>query len=150
MRNFMKLGFIAAAMLSMAACDKVGNIGNVGSTPTPTASSTGGVLSGTILDDRAMAGAEILYNVPANAYVAADKQKLISPTLKATLKPLMVSLYDRLGDVRAAYKLGDAPGFNAKLEALKDLSARVKLLIPIKVPGLISTEKAPPAISVVQ
>jgi hypothetical protein len=84
------------------------------------------------MDEKAMYAAEAFYNVPAQAYVKANSNGQLSPSLKATLKPLLIKAKELLDGVRAAYRLGDASGFSAKYAALKDVAERAKALIPSK------------------
>lgn len=88
------------------------------------------VLAATNMDEKAMYAAEALYNVPAQAYVSANSNGLLSAPVKAKVKPLMVKAYDVLLTVRSAYKLGDAAGFSQRYGALKTLSSQVKALLP--------------------
>lgn len=57
----------------------------------------------TKIDNQAMFAAEAAYNVPAQAYVAADANDKLSPAVKATVKPVLVDAYGYLLIARCAY-----------------------------------------------
>ena len=84
----------------------------------------------TAIDEKALWNAEAAYNVPAAAYVSADRRGLLSADVKASIKPLLVKAYDLLKAARAAYRVGDAATFADKWNALKEVSAQVSPLIP--------------------
>jgi hypothetical protein len=84
----------------------------------------------TVVDDRAMFAVEAAYNVPAHAYVTADANGLLTPALKAQIKPLMLQAYDALELARAAYRAGNVAGFEAQAAAVRDLASLANALIP--------------------
>jgi hypothetical protein len=84
----------------------------------------------TIADEKGWYYAEALYNVPATAYLSANARGLITPTLKATLKPKLQQLNAYRQAVYQAYKTGNSVTFHAKLVEMKVLSDQVRLLVP--------------------
>lgn len=84
----------------------------------------------TLRDEQGYWAVATAYNVPAQAYVSADKRGLIPPNLKAVLKPKLITMYDLLKAARTAYKFGDAAGFAAKRAALEKLRDEIMPLIP--------------------
>lgn len=98
--------FIAGACLATAACAPV----IVGNAPLPIAQAS-------TLDEKALIAAETAFNVPAYAYVELDAKGLLSDSLKADLKPLLLGGYEALKAARLAYEAGDAETFNAQVEA---------------------------------
>ena len=84
----------------------------------------------TVLDEKAWYAAEALYNVPAQAYLSANKNGLLSPAVKAKVKPILLSAYQVLKAARQAYKVGDAEGFGARVAELRALSNQAKALLP--------------------
>ena len=126
-----RFALFAFASLALAACTPT----STGVEPSPTPSeSPSPVASATssVVTDQAMYAAEVLYNVPAQAYVAADGAKLISPELKAKLKPMLVQAYSILQGARTAYRLKNALAFASANSELAKLSADIMALIPIK------------------
>lgn len=100
---------LLASCLSLCACDPNANTTTEAiSTPSPTATSIADL---TLMDEKAMYGAEVLYNVPANAYVIADAGNLLKPEVKATIKPKLIKLYDYLKLARLAYAAGNSIEF---------------------------------------
>lgn len=114
------LGMFAAACL--AACTPLAIISAVTSSP-PIAGSTA-------LDEKAWYAAEALYNVPAQAYVSANKNGLLSPAVKAQVKPVLLKAREALLLVRQAYKVGDTVGFGQRFRELQKLSDSAKALLP--------------------
>ena len=113
-------------LIATPGCSTVGtvrDIAAVATSPTP-------IGDFTVVDDRAMYAGEALYNVIAQPYVSANSRGLVPASLKATLKPMLVYAGDLLKALRAAKKVGDVPGFNARYKALKALQGTVLPLIP--------------------
>lgn len=83
----------------------------------------------TLIDDKAVLAAHTLYNVPAFAYVKADKDGLFitRPALKAQLKPMLIELYKYDIAIKAA-----KGSVNCDFNSMKELSARVNALLPRK------------------
>lgn len=137
-----KLGLSLVACLALSACAPLAAISALGSlghseppataptTPVAPVAASGGLGARTTLDEKALYAAEAAYNVPANAYVEANKRGLLSPELKARVKPLLVTAYARLKDARAAYRLGNASSFNEAIAAAKQLANSASALIP--------------------
>lgn len=92
---------------------------------------TGAPIAGaTVFDEKALYAAEAAYNVPAHAYVTADANGLLTPALKARLKPLLFKAYDALHLARSAYMAGDARGFQAQAKAVAEFANQANALIP--------------------
>lgn len=83
-----------------------------------------------VLDEKALYAAEASYNVTANAYIAASEVGLMTPELKAKIKPVMVSAYKALTMARSAYLVANAKSFYEQIAAAKQLSEDARLLIP--------------------
>lgn len=128
MRNRSLLVLLPSALMlvPIPACTTVGTVRDVAAlatTPTPLGDFT-------VLDDKAMYAAEAVYNIPAAAYVSANSRGLISAPLKATLKPILVSMADMLKLCRTAYRLGDVKTFNERYAILMILRTQVMSRIP--------------------
>lgn len=95
-----------------------------------TAVGTTPVGAGTVIDDRAMYAAEALYNVPAQAYVAGRTSGVITDAVRDVVRPKLLVMRQTLLAARAAYRIGDVSGFNARVEALRQLRSEVAVLIP--------------------
>lgn len=80
---------------------------------------------GTLVDEKVVLSAEILYNVPAHAYVTALNKNQLTPEIKAIVKPKLVTLHALLRSVRAA-----KGSVNCDFNAMKQLSAEVRALLP--------------------
>jgi hypothetical protein len=83
-----------------------------------------------VMDEKTAYAAEVLYNIPAQAYVSADTRGLITPELRATIRPKLIYMASLLDAVRAAYKVGDATSFSARWRELQALKDQVTPLIP--------------------
>lgn len=90
----------------------------------------GPVAGATVIDEQAMYAAEVAYNVPAHAYVTADANGLLTPEIKAQVKPLLLDAYKALQLARAAYAAGNASGFAEQVAAVKNLASQASALIP--------------------
>jgi hypothetical protein len=121
----------AAAILStaplLAGCQQAlqggiaGNAGVIVSTP---------VCTLTTADQKAMWAAEAAYNIPSSAYISANSRGLVSPELKATLKPKLVTAYEWLKGARAAYKICNRDSLMDYKRALETFEAEISPLIP--------------------
>lgn len=83
-----------------------------------------------VMDEKTAYAAEVLYNIPAQAYVSADTRGLITPTLRATIRPKLIYMASLLDAVRAAYRVGDATSFSQRYRELRALKDQVTPLIP--------------------
>jgi predicted small secreted protein len=114
MRKILLLAACALAM-PLAACDTVGGIANsipaVGQYTTVCANSTA-------------------YNVPAGAYRSANSRGLITPTLKAQIKPKLQTLAKYVLGAREARKACNMVALGQYQEAAETLKAGVLPLIP--------------------
>lgn len=119
-----KLALTLLIGASLAGCTTL-----AGSSVSTSTCASGGVASFTVLDDKAVYAAEALYNVPAYAYVSANKNGTLPASVKAWAKPKLIQLYSMLKLARAAYKAGDVAGFNCQFAAMTNLSNEVKTYI---------------------
>lgn len=69
--------------------------------------------AGTGLDEQALYSVEAAYNAPAHAYVTADSKGLLTPSLKAQIKPVLVDAYDGVIAARCAYSYVNTGSFPA-------------------------------------
>jgi predicted small secreted protein len=125
MRKILLLAACALAM-PLAACDTVGGIANsipaVGQYTTVCANSTA--------DEKALYAVEAAYNVPAGAYRSANSRGLITPTLKAQIKPKLQTLAKYVLGAREARKACNMVALGQYQEAAETLKAGVLPLIP--------------------
>lgn len=124
----------APALATLAACNTPLTSPGNEATSTPVASATGaescGLAAGTLVDEKALYGAEVAYNVPANAYVTLDTNGQLNADLKAKVKPLLVGAYNALGVARSAYKFGDVCTFFGAVKTVTDFTTKAKVLLP--------------------
>ena len=74
--------------------------------------------------------AELLYNTAAHAYLTAETNGQLSPTVKAKVKGILEQMYVALLAARDAEKAGDSGTLSAKFQALQAFAAQVTLLAP--------------------
>jgi hypothetical protein len=79
----------------------------------------------TLIDEKALYSAELLYNIPAHAYTSANYSNLLTPELKAILKPKLVTLYQMLKAVRSA-----KGSLSCDLNAMQQLHNQIIPLLP--------------------
>lgn len=113
-------------LLALAACAP-----NVSSTPVAICPD-GGVISNTVMDEKAYAAALIAYNVPAQAYKTANERGQLSPELKAKVRPLLIQMYDALKVLKSALAAGNTSDFQCQLGALYRASSDAKLLLGVR------------------
>lgn len=82
------------------------------------------VAEATLIDERTAYAAEAVYNVTAQAYVAAINKNQLSTDNKAVLKPKLVAMYSLLKTIRSS--LGVA---NCDYQSMLDLQHEVLTLI---------------------
>ena len=116
-----KLFVVGPLALALCACAQIPTAINLATNP---------VCAGYTADEKAWYAAEAAYNVPAQAYVAANSHGLLTPALKAVLKPKLQAAYQALKAARAAYLACDAAGLHDKIVALEALKAEIMPLIP--------------------
>lgn len=83
-----------------------------------------------VLDEKALIAAETAYNVPAQAYVVANRRGLLSPQLKAAVKPKLQMAKSALDIARQAYAVGDADTLTDQVRAVQRLAGDAKALLP--------------------
>jgi len=142
MRLFRTLAALSV-VLALTACAAQPPASSPSSAPAPAA---GGILAGTLIDDRVATGLELVYNVPAHAYVTADAAGLITPALKARLKPILANAYAALQVARAAKAVVDSgsaspaqrtaavAAFSSASESVRAFAGQASALIP-RAPG---------------
>jgi hypothetical protein len=117
MRKLVSLLCMACLPLMLPACASVGRITTLNT-------------HGMVLDEKVLHEAETAYNIPAAAYQSANTRGLITPSIKAVVKPKLQFMAKSLLLVRQAYKVGDGATFLDRVGALKTLSSEVSALIP--------------------
>lgn len=101
-------GLVLAAALALSAC---------GTAPlTPPAASVPILQADTALD--------ATYNVAAHAYISLEAT--LTPSVKATVKPLMAQLYTAVSAADTAQRLGDATTMQAQISLAGSLYAQLK------------------------
>lgn len=130
----MKLNFIliAVASLGLAACQPTATE-PVPNSSTPVAVEAGadcGIASDTVLDEKALFGAESAYNVAAHAYVTLDGAGKLDAETKARVKPLMVSAYENLKLARGAYTAADGCDLKRYVDLVKTATDRARAFMP--------------------
>ena len=126
-----KILFLA---LALSACAPIAPIATV-SVPPVAANSAAvacGLAAGTLLDEKALYGAEAAYNVPASAYVELDSQHLLSASVKASIKPLLINSFAALKVARAAYSVGSACGYREAIANAISFGNQAKALLPAR------------------
>lgn len=121
-------------LLALAACqpktDSPATNSNAAvSVPTPVDAGNG-LADGTVVDEKVRYSAEAAYNVAASAYIAADGRGLLTPELRAKVKPIMTKAEKALKLARAAYSVGDAAGLALQAKAVADLAGTARAMLP--------------------
>lgn len=115
-----KVVIVAALMLSACSPNKV--LENA-----PVIGSVCAAADGTLIDEKVVYAAEVLYNIPAQAYKAANENGQLTPAMKAALKPKLIKLNDlRLAVVAAKGSI------NCDFNSMKELQVEVLQLLPRK------------------
>ena len=83
------------------------------------------IAEGTLIDDKVLYAANALYNVPAHAYVTANRDGQLTPAVKAVLKPKLLAMYRLLQAVTAAKGT-----VNCDYASMQMLHAEVSALLP--------------------
>jgi hypothetical protein len=126
MKKSLLAPFMALCLLATPACDTLRTASeavSLATSPTPLGDRT-------VMDERAMYAAEALYNVPAQAYVTADTRGLLTPAVRAAVRPILIQARQALLAVREAYRVGDATTFGQRVAALRSLKDRAMSLLP--------------------
>jgi predicted small secreted protein len=120
-----KLLLVAACCLvPLTACSTVSGI------PAAVELATTPICQGHTADEKMWYAAEAGYNIPAQAYVSANKHGLLTPSLKATLKPKLQELNRLRLAAKKAYEACDSASLKGKLDAITALRDLVLPLIP--------------------
>ena len=125
LKRLVILAAMALALSPAAGCAQVsGAIGKA--VPAVATQAT----KGSTIDEKALIAAETAYNVPAQAYVAANRRGLLSAELKAIIKPKMIMAKSALDIAREAYRVGDAATLADQVRAVQRLASEARALIP--------------------
>lgn len=125
LKRLVILAAMALALSPAAGCAQAASIAGKAIPAVATAAT-----KGSVIDEKALIAAETAYNVPAQAYVAANRAGLLTPQLKAVLKPKLVMAKGALDIAREAYRVGDAATLADQVRAVQRLAAEAKALIP--------------------
>ena len=117
------MGPLLGASLLLGGCATFKNVGDV------TTAASQPNLTWTVMDERASATAELIYNFIAKNYLSAVSHGLKDPT-KGNVKHIVQEAGKALDVVRAATKVKDGASVQAKYQSLLVLKADVKKLIP--------------------
>lgn len=79
----------------------------------------------TLIDEKVVFAAETLYNIPAQAYVTADKNGRLTPALKAQTKPILI----KMDDLRRAISAARGT-VNCDFKQMQELQVQVIKLLP--------------------
>jgi hypothetical protein len=121
---------LLVAAMALSACSPNAPSSAGTNAPPAAASSSGGLLSHTVADEKAMYAAEAAYNVAASAYISADTRGLLSASVKAAVKPKLQAAYAALKTLRDAYALGNTSNFSALYSNAVRLANDAKALLP--------------------
>ncbi len=117
---------ILAAMLAVAACAQTPAPVSNATEPAPSAAQAS---VSPVADEQALWAAEALYNVPAQAYVAADSRGVLPASVKSVVKPKLVRLYSLLKVARSAYTARNSKGFFEAVSNMKLLKSEVDVML---------------------
>lgn len=120
---------LAFCALALTACGSTGAL-NTASTAIEVATSSTPIGDRVIMDEKAMSAAELFYIVPTQLYRTSYEAGLVSPGLRATVRPKLQKLYAVLKLVRQAYAVGDATSFSQRYNELKALKEATAPFIP--------------------
>lgn len=115
------LSLIAVGLLAACAVPASGPVASA---------ATCGLAAGTLLDEKALYGAETAYNVPANAYVTLDANGQLSPAIKAKARPMLINAFAALKLARTAYAAGNACGFQDAIKNAMSFASQAKAFLP--------------------
>ncbi len=124
MRKLLAICMASFMLLAVPACGTLGTALGVATSSQP----AGDIVT---FDERGMIAVEILYNVPAQAYVTADTRELPGwAGIKPTVRPLLIEARRWLLLVREAYRLGDERTFRDRVARLQSLRDQIMARIP--------------------
>lgn len=121
-----KLLFICLALAPICACSTLTAATEIASAATSSAPLGDRIT----MDERGMYAVDLLYVVPADAYRNANEHHLITPDLRARVRPILQQMRQVQLACRTAYRLGDATSWNARVADLQQLKAQVTALLP--------------------
>jgi hypothetical protein len=123
----MKRIFLALALAAgLSACAGAGTL----ATAVSAATSTEPIGDKFTMDERGLYAMEALYNVPAAAYRSAVERKVMTPAIRARVRPILLEMRRYRDAARQAKKAGDAAGWNARIRELLRLKSQVEALLP--------------------
>ncbi len=111
---------ILALALTTSACSGNEVLRNI-----PVAGSVCTVAEQTLIDEKVVYAANVLYNIPAQAYVSAVDRKQLNAATRAEIKPMLTKLYGYTQTIKAAQGT-----VNCDFSSMKKLHADVIALIP--------------------
>jgi len=82
------------------------------------------------MDERGLYAMEALYNVPASAYRTAVQRHLMTPSIRARVRPILLQMRNIRNAARTAKRLGDVRSWDARVSELQALKRQVLALIP--------------------
>lgn len=116
----MKRLFIPLIVFSLSACSS-----NQILQALPVVGNVCTAAQGTLIDEKVVYAAEVIYNIPAQAYKAANENGKLSPELKGRLKPLLIKMNDLRLTISAAKGT-----VNCDFAQMKELQVQVLQLLP--------------------
>lgn len=131
MKRFWIVAAIGALALAASGCSVSTGpwVPTNPATPYAAPAKPGGVASKTLADERAMYAAEAAYNVAASAYVTADSNGVLTPAIKAKVKPYLTKAYAALKVARSAYAAGNTGDFFTAVADLETAANQAKALL---------------------
>lgn len=112
---------ILVLTLTFSACSPA----RIATSPVVLAPAACAVGSATLIDDKAAYAAEAFYNVPATAYKSAVQNGVMTPSIRAIVRPKLLLLRQYRNNIRNAHG-----AMSCDYEAAKALSADLMKLIP--------------------
>lgn len=125
LKRLVILAAMALALSPVAGCAQIS--GAVGKALPAVATS---FTQTSVVDEKALIAAETAYNVPAQAYLVANRHGLLTPALKGQIKPKLQMAKQALNLAREAYKAGDAKTLGEQIGAVQRLASEARALIP--------------------
>ncbi len=119
-----KLLIACCAALALASCAPTTGAG--------AGDGLGPVIStqGTVIDEKALIGAELAYNTAASAYLVARERNLLPEATRAQARAALIRSFDALKLARRAYEIGDANSFAAQAAIVISAAAEAQRLVP--------------------
>jgi hypothetical protein len=130
-----QLILICSAALALTACQPQPTVNSNADTGAITNNEVAnvtncGIAANTLADEKTLFAAETAYNVAANAYVNFDSQGKLPASLKAAVRPKLISAYGYLKLARGAYNASNGCQLNQYVELVKSLAGQARSLMP--------------------